>query len=76
MVLASVKERAQKIYMDKGIYADPTLYYLKGQWHAYDWSLPDFRPDTYHDVFLEIRRLYRNNMRDFHEGDIRYKGGI
>ena len=72
MVLASVKERAQKIYLGKGIYADPTLHYLKGKWYAYDWSLPDFRPDTYHQVFSEIRELYRLGLRNLKPDDIEY----
>ncbi len=63
MVLASVKDRAQKIYLSHGIYADPTLYYLKGKFHHYDWSLPDFKDDTYHGVFHKIREIYREAMK-------------
>jgi hypothetical protein len=63
VVLASVKERAQKIYLGKGIYADPTLYYLKGEFHAYDWTLPDFKLPVYHPVFHDIRRIYREQLR-------------
>jgi len=64
MVLASVKDRAQKIYLGKGIYADPTLFYLKGKWYHYDWSLQDFKLELYHPVFQQIRVLYRENMRN------------
>ncbi len=63
VVLASVKERAQKIYLGKGIYADPTLYYLKGAFHPYDWSLPDFKDTTYYAVFREMRNRYRETLR-------------
>lgn len=74
LVLASVKERAQKIYLGKGIYADPTLYYLKGKWYAYEWSLPDFRDETYYPVFQEIRLRYRMAMRRYTPGGIRFNG--
>lgn len=74
MILASVKERAQKIYLDRGIYADPTLYYLKGKWYAYEWSLPDFRDDRYHAAFQEIRMRYRVQMRGYRQGLISFSG--
>lgn len=74
MVLASVKDRAQKIYLGQGIYADPTLYYLKGIWHPYDWSLPDFKQGMYNDVFNEIRLIYRANMRDPDQQAVEFEG--
>ncbi len=73
-VLASVKARAQKIYLSQGIYADPTLYYLKGKWLAFDWSLPDFKQDTYYRVFQDIRDRYRQKMRNIKPGDIVFNG--
>ncbi|HPQ39204.1 MAG TPA: DUF4416 family protein [bacterium] len=72
MVLASVKDRAQKIYLSRGIYADPTLYYLKGRWYPYDWSLPDFKKGIYNAVFQEIRGLYRRDMREVSDGEVDY----
>ncbi len=64
VILASVKERAQKIYLSGGIYADPTLYYLKGRFHCYEWSLPDFRDERYYGDFMEIRERYRRDLRE------------
>jgi len=69
MVLASVKDRAQKIYLSGGIYADPTLYYLKGHWYPYDWSLPDFKTQVYYPIFMKMRLLYRDNLRTFNRGN-------
>jgi hypothetical protein len=74
LVLASVKERGQKIYLSQGIYADPVLYYLKGCWYAYEWALPDFRTPVYYSVFQEIRDIYRKQMRDVRLEDINFEG--
>ena len=62
-VLASVKDRAQKIYLAQGIYADPTLFFLKGEFHHYDWTLPDFKDRHYNRVFHNIRNRYRDQMK-------------
>ena len=63
VILASVKDRAQKIYLNKGIYADPTLHYLKGCFHCYEWSLPDFKTPEYYPIFMEIRQKYKTALR-------------
>lgn len=63
LVLASAKYNGQKIYLDQGIYADPTLYFEAGQFHAFENTFPDFKSSTYFDVFLEIRRLYKSQIK-------------
>lgn len=62
-VLASAKYGRQKIYLEKGIYADPTLYYYQKAFHAYEWSFPDFRSGRYDDFFLTLRRLYKQQRK-------------
>ncbi|NOZ62454.1 MAG: DUF4416 family protein [Calditrichaeota bacterium] len=63
IVLASAKYNWQKIYLDKGIYADPTLRYEKGHYHPFPWSFPDFKDGQYEKVFLRIRELYKQQRK-------------
>ena len=63
IVLASGKPSGQKIYLGRGIYADPALYYDRG-WKPYDWGFPDFRQGTYNQLFEAIRGLYKRQCRD------------
>ena len=59
VVLASAKYNGQKIYLEKGIWADLTLHYIKKHFEPYPWSFPDFKSGLYDDVFLRIRELYK-----------------
>ncbi len=73
-VLASAKYNGQKIYLGKGIYADPTLYYRKGSFHPYDWSFPDFKAnDRYYDALLAIRQLYKAQLQEMEAGTLSAK---
>ncbi|MGD9140953.1 MAG: DUF4416 family protein [bacterium] len=63
LVLVSAKFLAQKIYLAKGVYADPTIYYDKG-WRDYEWAFPDFRSGRYGGFFSEVRNLYKAKMRN------------
>ncbi|MCF7825292.1 MAG: DUF4416 family protein [Candidatus Marinimicrobia bacterium] len=63
VILASAKYNGQKIYLDQGIYADPTLFFESGQFHAFENTFPDFKSNTYDEVFLEIRNIYKNQLK-------------
>jgi hypothetical protein len=62
VVLASAKYNGQKIYLAQGIYADPALRYAKGKFIAYGHTFPDFKVPLYHDTFLHIRSLYKEQL--------------
>lgn len=65
VVLASAKYNGQKIYLDHGIYADPTLYYEKGTFHPAEWAFPDFKEiDRYYKDMLAIRKKYKSQRRN------------
>jgi hypothetical protein len=64
LVLASAKYNYQKIYLKNGIYADPTLFYRKGRFEAADWAFPDFKTGMYEDDFLQIRHIYKVQLKE------------
>jgi hypothetical protein len=66
LVLASAKFLGQKIYIGKGIYADPTLYYDKG-WKPYAWGFPDFKDGRYNAFLTQVRTAYKAKLRSAEE---------
>lgn len=63
VVLASAKGRGQKIYLDKGIYADLVSVYKDGRYQPFHWTFPDFKDDRYDQELLTIRSIYLQQMR-------------
>ena len=63
IVLASAKYNGQKIYLNNGIWADLTMHFKSGQFECYPWSFPDFKLGIYNSVFLNIRRIYKQQMQ-------------
>ena len=63
VVLASAKEAGQKIYLDRGIYADLVGRYQGGRYQPFDWTFPDFRDGRYDPEILAVRRIYLQQMK-------------
>jgi hypothetical protein len=63
VVLASAKEAGQKIYLDKGIYADLAGRYKEGAYRAFEWSFPDFKDGRYAEELIAMRSLYLLQMK-------------
>lgn len=59
LVLASTKDHAHRIYLADGIYAEVTLSYRGKQWHAFDWTYPDYRREDFQQFFTSSRELLR-----------------
>src|SRR5206468_4219518 len=57
LVLASTKDHAHRIYLDRGIYAEVTLYYKNRAWQAREWTFADYRRPEYHAFFQQARNL-------------------
>ncbi len=63
VILASAKYNGQKIYLDLGIYADPSLWYERGEFKPYPYCFPDFKTGVYNPAFLHIRALFKGQRR-------------
>jgi len=63
VLLASAKEAGQKIYLDKGIYADLAGRWKAGRYQPFEWSFPDFKDGRYDAELAAIRQLYLTQIR-------------
>jgi Domain of unknown function (DUF4416) len=65
VVLASAKEAGQKIYIDKGIYADLSGRYKDGKYRPFEWSFPDFKDGRYDADLALMRSVYLGQMKQW-----------
>jgi hypothetical protein len=63
LVLATTKDHAHRIYLRDGIYAEVTLHYQGGTFHAWPWTYPDYASPLYIAVFNHIRNQYHRQLR-------------
>ncbi len=59
LVLATTKDRAHRICLGMGIYAEVTLYFSQGVWQMWPWTYPDYRKPEYHAFFTRVRERLR-----------------
>lgn len=64
LILATTKDRDHRIYLDRGIYAENTLFFHRGAWEARPWTYPDYRRADYHQFFGRCREYLRTRYRD------------
>jgi len=64
IILASFKEGPQKIYLGRGVYADPVLMFFDGEFGPLPWTFPDFKSGLYREDFRAIRALYKKARRE------------
>jgi hypothetical protein len=62
LVLASAKDRAHRLYMADGIYAEECIYYLGGSWQARPWTYPDYRRADFQSFFVTAREVLKGEM--------------
>lgn len=64
LVLATTKDRAHRIYLGQGIYAEVTLNFEQGQWRSWPWTYPDYADSTYHAFLTLARERLKSRRRE------------
>ena len=53
--LATTKDQRQRVYMQRGIFVEPTLYFQDGHFHAFDWTYRDYQSEKYIAYLEQVR---------------------
>jgi hypothetical protein len=62
LIMATTKDFAHRIPLQKGIYAHLELLFSKKSIKTLDWTYPDYRTEQYQKFFMEIRRIYLSQV--------------
>jgi len=63
VVLFSTKDYSHRIYIDKGIFAEVTLFFKGNAFSPWPWTYPDYKTGAYLDIFNAIRNIYKAKIR-------------
>lgn len=58
LILASTKNYSHRIYIDRGIYAELTLMFHKGEFKTLPWTYPDYKTDLAFSFFSAVRKQF------------------
>ena len=62
LVLATTKNYAHRIYLDKGIFGDIHLTYTNQSFQKQSWTYPDYQQEEIINFFNEIRHKYLHQL--------------
>jgi len=63
-VLATGKNYTHRIYLNRGIFADLTLIFQKGQFQKLPWTYPDYAADNVKNFLNNVRQHYLMSMKE------------
>ncbi len=58
LVLASGKPAAHRVYLSRGIWAEPTLVFEKGGYLPLKWTYPDYAAPAFREALAPLRQRY------------------
>jgi hypothetical protein len=64
LILASTKDYKHRIYLNKGVFLEVTLFYQDKTFRAWDWTYPDYKTNDYIAIFNRIREIYAQQIKD------------
>jgi len=62
VLLATTKSYSHRIYLNKGIWAEVTLRFLKGRYEKWEWTYPDYADGRYNDFWMAMREKLKQNQ--------------
>jgi hypothetical protein len=63
VVLSTVKNRAHRVYLGEGIYAELTMLYRKGRYSRLPWTYPDYDTPLALEFFLRVRSSLQERLK-------------
>lgn len=63
LVLATGKNFSHRIYLSRGIWADLTLIFHKGDWFDLPWTFPDYATPEIKRHLTRIREMYKASLK-------------
>jgi len=63
IILASTKNFYHRMYLARGIFGEVTMHYRNNAWEFFPWTYPDYKSAEYQAFFLELRAVYRRQLR-------------
>jgi hypothetical protein len=63
LMLATTKDYKHRVYLDKGIYAEITLFYQDKSFKPWEWTYPDYKTGEYAAIFNQLRDIYRGQIK-------------
>jgi len=62
-LLATTKDQAHRIYLDRGIFAEVTLRFQDGAYRPWDWTYADYREPDVRAFLKEAREFYKKIIK-------------
>jgi hypothetical protein len=63
VILASTKNFYHRMYLGRGIFGEVTMHFRNGAYEFFPWTYPDYKSSEYQAFFLELRAIYRKQLR-------------
>jgi hypothetical protein len=63
-MLATTKDQAHRIYLDRGILAEVTLRFEAGEYVPWPWTYADYRQESVRAFLGQAREIYSRRLKD------------
>jgi hypothetical protein len=64
VVVASTKNYYHRIYLGSGVFGELAMYYQSGAYRFLPWTYPEYQGRIFQDFFIEMRRIYRSQLKN------------